>query len=374
MADFNPIETNAAKIYDDIIGNLMECCGEALYPGDERRIFAEGLVQVFVSLFPMFNDRAQQYVFSNARGTVLDGIGDMLRVTRLAPAPASATFRFTTAAALPQNIVIPAGTRITADGTVYFATVEAAVIHSGATSVQVEASCTEGGAAHNGYAFNTITTLVDLIPYIAGVTNITATTGGDDGEPYTEDGDNRYRERIRLSPASMSPGTEAGYTYYAKSADPDIVDVRVDCPSDQPNTVNIYALMSGGALPDSDTLQKIMDTIEAGNVRIMTDHVQAFAPGVLDYSINIRYSCPADRQAEVIQAVEGEGGAIAQYVAWQSAKMGRAIMPDKLQHLLYQAGATMVTVNSPYFGNVPKNMVARLSSEPTIEQTVVEIE
>jgi hypothetical protein len=41
-----------------------------------------------------------------------------------------------------------------------------------------------GGAAYNGYTAGTISTLVDLIPYISRVENITISGGGDDGEPY----------------------------------------------------------------------------------------------------------------------------------------------------------------------------------------------
>lgn len=374
MADTGYIETDSAKIYTNIIGKLMDFCNEALYPGDERRIFGEALVQVLTGVFALFDDRAKQRVLRNARGTVLDAIGEMLNVPRLAPAPASANFRFCVSAPQPQNIIIPAGTRITADGTVYFATTETVMLQAGAMYVSVPAECTEGGSTYNGYAANSITTLVDLIPYIAGVYNATATAGGDDGEPYTEEGDERYRERIRLSPASLSPGTESGYIYYAKSADPDIADVRIDCPENEPNTVNIYALMTGGALPDDDTLQTMLDTIEAGNVRIMTDHVQAFAPGVVEYTIDVRYACSAENEAAVIQSIEGEGGAIDQYIAWQSAKLGRAVVPDKLRNLMYEAGATMVTINSPSLTYLSKIQVAQLSGDPAISHTVVELE
>ena len=373
MSEF--IETDSAKIYSKIIGELMDYCDEALYPGDERRIFGEALVQVLVGVFSLFNDRAKQRVLSHARGNVLDEIGENLRIPRLPPAPASAVFRFGLPVAAPQNIPIPAGTRITADGSVYFATMEPAIIKAGTTFVNVRAECMEGGSAHNGYAVNTISTLVDLIPFVSGAYNYTATAGGDDGEPYTEEGDNRYRERIRLSPASLSPGTEAGYTYYAKSADPDIADVKVDCPADQPNTVNIYALMSGGELPDADTLQKILDTIEDSNIRIMTDHVQAFPARQVSYSIDITYGCSAANKAAVVQAVEWEGGALDQYIAWQSAKMGRGIFPDKLRHFLYTAGATVVAIKSPKETvTLSKPMVAQLSGSPTVAFVEVEIE
>lgn len=69
-------------------------------------------------------------------------------------------------------------------------------------------------------------------------------------EPYTTEGDDRLRERIRLAPSTLSTaGPESAYRYHILSADSDIIDVAIDCPIDEPNTVNIYPLMTGGAMP-----------------------------------------------------------------------------------------------------------------------------
>ena len=240
MADFNFVETDSAKLYTAIIGSLMDECREALYPGDERRIFGEALVAVFVALYNEFNDKMRQRTLQYARGEVLDALGARYGVERAAPASASATFRFTASAAQAENIIIPAGTRITTDGSVYFATQETAVLPVGAQTVDVLGVCTAGGSAYNGFAIGTIKTLVDLIPYISGASNTTTSTGGDDGEPYTEEGDDRLRERIRLAPSTLSTaGPESGYRYHTMTADPDIVDVAIDCPEDEPNTVKI---------------------------------------------------------------------------------------------------------------------------------------
>ena len=57
---FDFVEIDSAKLYTSIIGSLMDNCNEALYPGDERRIFGEGIVALFVSLFILFNDKAKQ--------------------------------------------------------------------------------------------------------------------------------------------------------------------------------------------------------------------------------------------------------------------------------------------------------------------------
>lgn len=73
--DFNFVETDAAKLYTSIMGSLMDSVDEPLYPGDERRIFGEALVAVFVSLYNEFNDKMQQRTLQYARGNVLDAIG-----------------------------------------------------------------------------------------------------------------------------------------------------------------------------------------------------------------------------------------------------------------------------------------------------------
>lgn len=376
--DFKFVEADSAAIYTTVISNLMDYCNEALYPGDERRIFAEGLVKVLVNLYNEFNDKMKQRTLRYARGYVLDAIGERLGVERLSPASASAMFRFTASAALPNNIIIPAGSRITTDGSIYFATQEAAVLSAGETYVDVEAVCTEGGSAYNGYTAGQIATLVDLIPYISGAKNTTVSSGGDDGEPYTTDGDNRLRERIRLAPSRLSTaGPENGYRYFALSADPGIVDVAIDCPEDEPNTVNIYPLMEGGALPDDDTLQKVLDACSAAKVRPMTDLVQAFQPEVVEFTVQIKYYCAAQDEAATIQTIEGEGGAIDQYIAWQTAAFGRDINPDQLRRFVLAptsgTGAVRVDVVSPSYAALSKAQVAKLSGAPVVTHEVVTV-
>ena len=375
MADFDFVETDSAKIYTAIIGKLMDYCDEPLYPGDERRIIGEGLVMVLTALYSEFNDSMKQRTLQYARGVVLDAIGDRYGVKRADPASAYATFRFSVSAAQDENIIIPAGTRVTADGIVYFETQETAVLPATETSVDILGVCTSGGSDYNGYSIGSIATLVDLIPYIASVSNITATAGGDDGEPYNQTGDDKYRERIRLAPASLSTaGPESAYRYFVLSADPDIVDAAIVCPEDEPNTVNIYPLMTGGELPDEETLQKVLDVL-ADDVRPMTDKVQAFAPEVVEYAVEIKYYCTKDNEASTIQTIEGEGGAIDQYNEWQTAALGRSINPDQLRRFILApsegSGALRVDVVSPTYTELSKSQVARLSGTPVVTHEVV---
>lgn len=376
MADFNFVETDSAKLYTAIIDSLMNECKEALYPGDERRIFGEALVAVFVSLFSEFNDKMKQRTLQHARGEVLDALGERLEVHRLAPASAAAVFRFTVSAPIAENIIIPAGTRITSDGSVYFATEETTVLSAGDSFVDVVAVCTTGGSDYNGFTPGTIATLVDLIPYIAEVSNTTITSGGDDGEPYTTEGDNRLRERIRLAPSAMSTaGTETGYRYFALSADSDIVDVAIDCPDDEPNTVNLYPLMKGGTLPDEETRKKILAAVSGEKLRPMTDFVQVLEPAAVEYEVEIKYYCTKDNEAATIQTIEGAGGAIDLYNEWQTAALARDINPDQLRRFILApangTGAIRVDVVKPTYAALSKAQVAQLSGSIVVSHEVV---
>ena len=378
MADFDFVNTDSAEIYTTVIGSLMDYCNEALYPGDERRIFGEAIVQVFISLFSEFNDKMKQKSLQYARGNVLDAIGDRYGVSRAAPAAASATFRFLVSAAQDANIVIPAGTRVTSDGSVYFATQETAVIPAGGMQIDLIGVCTIGGAAYNGFTAGSVSNLVDLIPYVSRVSNVTVTAGGDDGEPYTVEGDDRYRERIRLAPSILSTaGPESAYRFFALSADPEIIDVAIECPEDEPNTVNLYPLMSGGALPDAETLEKVLAACSADDVRPMTDHVVALAPTAVTYEIEIKYYCTQEDEAETIRAIEGVGGSIDKFNEWQTAALGRTINPDQLRRFVLVPpngpGALRVDVVKPALATLTKSQVAKLTGTPVITHEVVSV-
>lgn len=232
MADLSFLETDSNEIYEDIITSLEERVGEPLYPGDERRVFGDALVALFVAVFNEVNNACKQKMLQYASGEVLDALGARYNCTRLQPTAAETVLRFSVKEAMPSNIFIAKGTRVTPDNEIYFETIESAVLQAGSFFVDVEAKASEPGASYNGYTVDTIKQLVDMVPYIDEVTNIEQTHGGDDGEPYpTQDdgsGDEHYRERIQLAPTSLSAaGPEDSYRYYAQSADASIADVAI---------------------------------------------------------------------------------------------------------------------------------------------------
>lgn len=232
MENLSFLETDADAIYDVVITALERNVNESLYPGDERRIFGDALVAVFVSVFNQVNDACKQKMLQYASGQVLDALGERYACYRIEPKPAKTILRFSVKSQVAGNILIEEGTRVTPDYDVYFKTVEAAVLQAGKLYVDIQAESVGSGEKYNNYLVGTVNQLVDLVPYIDFVENIDITHSGDDGEPYPEAddgvGDEHYRERIRLAPTALSvAGPRDAYEYHAKSADASIIDVAV---------------------------------------------------------------------------------------------------------------------------------------------------
>ena len=247
MADLSFLETDSSRIYDNLIIALEESVGEPLYPGDERRIFGDALVALFVSIYNEANRACKQKMLQYASGEVLDAIGARYNCTRIAPTTAKTVLRFSVKAPLNGNVLISAGTKVTPDNEIYFETTENAVLQAGSTSVTVDAIACETGSNYNGYEAGMLNQLVDLVPYIDEVTNIITTYDGDDGEPYPDVdggvGDNSYRERIYLAPTALSvAGPHDAYKYHALSADSSVADVAVISEVEQiAKTLSVYA-------------------------------------------------------------------------------------------------------------------------------------
>ena len=378
--NINFIEVDAGEIYNMIITALETKVSEPLYPGDERRLFGEAVAAVMVAVFNKLNDDARQSLLRYSRGTVLDAIGERVDTPRLDPNKASTVLRFSMPQAIGQNVVIPAGTRATPDSTLYFATARPAVLAAGETFVDVEAEATEGGAAYNDYRPGTVSTMVDLVPYVSKVENTVATHGGDDGEPYTEEGDDAYRERIRLAPAKFSTaGPEAAYKYYALSADPQIRDVRI--VSDQAaGTISIITLMDDGGGPSEDVAARVLEAANAATVRPLGDKVTVEAPTFQDYDLELKYYVTQETEAAAIETIEGQGGALDQFINWQGGTIGRDINPDKLRALVLcphwesetpLVGAIRVDVAAPGYTTLDERSVARYSGKATVTHEVV---
>lgn len=378
MSDIDFVEIDSGQIQADIIDQFEQVLEENLYPADERLIFLQQQTQVIVGLKNLINDSARQNLLRYARDAILDAFGDAYgdRGKRLSAESATATLRITLSAARGSDYPIPAGKRVTPDGKLYFMTALDITIPVGQLTADVKGIAVETGSKYNGFIAGQIKNMVDPIPYVQSIINISTSVGGTDTES-----DDSYRERIRLLPESFSTaGPEGAYIFWAKSADRTIVDVAVDSPS--PCVVRIVPLLENGGIPHQEILDKVRATTSPKDRRPLTDKVQVEAPIADLYNISLIYYLDKKfKDAEMIyrEAIEGskldlgQDSAIATYKAWQQGSLGLAISPDMLRYFiqaaaLYQSGISLKTavkqinLTSPVDTPIASTHVAKASS------------
>ena len=115
-------------------------------------------------------------------GAALDNLAPLVGIGRLPAGHATVVLRFTLAAERPGAVTIPAGTRVRTGDGIYFRTIELAEIMPGELTVDVTAQAEEAGARSDSLPPGEINILVDPIPYMKEVTNISESTGGTDVE------------------------------------------------------------------------------------------------------------------------------------------------------------------------------------------------
>ena len=298
---------------------------------------------------------AKNNLLTYATGSYLDHLGALLGVTRLTPASASCTVKFTLSAPLTSTALIPQGTRLTPGDNLYFATSKALTIPAGETTASCIATCTTPGISGNGYLPGQVSRLVDVFPYAMAAVNLTETAGGTDTES-----DEAFRERIHIAPESFSSaGPVKSYEYYAKSANPDIIAVSVMGPPDtQPGHVNIYPLMSGGVLPSDEVIAAVDASCSADDVRPDTDYVHVLKPQAITYNVNVKYWIDAKNSSLAGNIKNAVELAVNDWVKWQKSDLGRDINPSELSRRILDAGAKRCEITSPAFQVLAKNQVA----------------
>lgn len=289
-----------------------------------------------------------------ARGDFLDNLAALKGVRRREHTASATILQFSIENPIESAVPIPAGCRVTNGNNVFFATDEYAEIPAGETTASVPATCTEAGAAGNGFEIGEFKILVNTLPYIAEVVNTKATYGGSDRED-----DESLRERIYSFPDSYSTaGPTGAYEYHTKTASPEISDVIVN--SDIPGEVDIYFICEGGKIPESALLQKVEDHLNDKSIRPLTDKVTVHSPQIQTYDIHMTYYISDSSKAKVETIQESVNTAIDIYNNWQTEKIGRDINPSYLVQKVMEAGAKRVEIESPVFMVLNEKTVAKM--------------
>lgn len=109
----------------------------------------------------------------------------------------------------------------------------------------------------------------------------------------------------------------------------------------------------------------------------MGDKILVVAPEQVIYDIEITYYTTPETEAEVIANVEGAGGAIERYNAWQVGALGRDVNPDQLRRRILSpswgenlSGAYRVDVVQPEYAELGDSQVAKFSGRLIVSHKV----
>ena len=329
---------DTAKVEEAVITIYEGLAKTTLYPGDPVRVFLTTLASVVAQRNIILDQTGRLNLLRYAVGPFLDHIGAMLDCPRLGASRAETTMRFRLLRQVNYQIIVPQGTRVTADAQIHFRTTKLAVIEPYALHIDILVEAVEPGAAANGLVQGQVNKPVDPVDGIVRVENLSTTTGGADVEK-----DEEYRERIHLAPEKFTcAGSELSYIYFAKTAHSAVGDVSVHSPA--PGVVEVYVLLKGGLAPlaDGPEITAVTDALSGQKVRPLTDQVLVLParPIALDYQfryfLHINQAGIADSIRDSLVAADRE------YRAWQTGKIGRDINPDRLVEACRLAGAKRI--------------------------------
>jgi phage-related baseplate assembly protein len=353
LPDITFAEKDSATIETEIVSQYEETAGVTLADADPRKKLLQAEVPIITGQRAVIDRAAKQNLLAYASDDFLDHLGVLVGTPRLKAAAAKTTERFTLSTVRSQPTTIAAGKRVTAGDNIFFVTITEGIIPAGQLSVDIKVECMETGTKGNGYEPGALITLVDPIPYIDSVTNITASEGGTDREE-----DDAYRDRIQQAPERFSvAGPDGAYIYWAKTASTNIVDVKPFSPS--PGEVHICVLLAGGEIPGQEILDDVLSICSDKKIRPLTDHVSAVAPEQAEYDIDVQYWISKQNESVAARLRENVEASVQTYRSWQKSALGRDIDPSELIHLMKMAGASRVAVTAPLYQTLTDSQVAK---------------
>lgn len=324
-----------------------------LRPGDKEHIHLRIVAGQYYQMYQIMDNAAKMNLLKYSKGNFLRHLGAFKKTFIQEPKPAVVKARFTLSEVRKDVIYIPQGTRITAGDGVYFVTDDYAEVKAGESFVDIACTCETVGDVGNEYIPGQIETIVDPVPYVAAVTNITKSEGGSG-----EESEESFRERIFLAPSSYSVAGPAGaYEYWVKQYNSAAIeDVKIYEPTEA--VVDIRILLNGGALPSQTFCSGCLKYLKENPIIPLTDNDIVAAPDVVNYDVKaVYYIARSDlNNIKVIQ--ESIEAAKDTYLNWQRTKIGRDINPDALTEFVRAAGGKRVVITSPVFTPIPETSIA----------------
>ncbi len=358
------VEKEKAKAREE----LGQALGKRLYPASPEGLFLDSLLHMLLQTKALINDTGQMNLLAYARGEYLDHIGAMFDEVRLGASPATCRLVFTKNPVLSgEALLIPEGTRVKSKEGILFATSGALEISKDKTTGTIEAHALTPGEEGNGIVKGSITSLVDLVPYVAKVENETTTSGG-----RPRESDDHYRDRIHEAAEKFSTaGPDGSYRYWARTAHPGLGDVTVSSPN--PGEVQIVALMEDGEFPNREILKAIEEKCNDRTIRPLTDRVSVKQPEAVDKRVTVKYWIGKNNEHFLPETKAAIMSALSEFVTWQTTRLGRDYNPDQLVTLLVDAGAKRVELEGDKaFAALKDTQVVRMNEAKALYQGMEE--
>ena len=188
------------------------------------------------------------------------------------------------------------------------------------------------------------------------MSNVATTLSGCD-----EEGDERFRDRIRMAPESFSvAGPNGAYEARVKAVSADISAVSVTSPT--PGIVDVRFVMTDGELPDEAMIEEVENALTPKDVRPLTDKVLVGSPETVEYALAGKWFLSSSDSTLLAAITKAVDAAVEGYRLWQRSKPGRDINPDELIARMRNAGAKRVELATPVFQRLTETQIARETS------------
>lgn len=223
------------------------------------------------------NHCGEMRFLDTATGQWLDTMAAIFGLSRPPAAASSALFHLTRITPGTFNV----GDLVVSDGQVNFTNREPIYLSG---DVDVILYCDTAGSQYNGIPVNAIETIISGSSLISAATNTTITGGGTDGFPYTEEGDNGFREYIKDRRGTFTVGGSApAYKSKAFTIDSRVRDVYIVQDGDsnyEKGKVKISVLWDKSTL--DGTLEnllngQILNACSADDFRAIGDLIEVYS-------------------------------------------------------------------------------------------------
>lgn len=325
-----------------------------LRPGDKEYIHLSINAGQYFQMYHQLDYAAKMNLLKYSKGDFLKHLGAFKKTFIQEPQPAICTARFTLSEVRKEIIYIPKGTRITAGDGVYFSTDDYAEIVSGTSYIDINCTCEIVGEVGNDYAIGQLKIIVDPIPYVESVENITKSEGG-----TSEESEESFRERIFFAPSSYSvAGPSNAYEYWVKQYNSAAIeDVVIYEPMEA--VVDIRILLLGGKIPSTTFCNGCLQYLKENPIIPLTDQYMVAPPDIVKYKLKATYYIAKSDISNVTIIQDSVEAAKDTYLNWQKTKIGRDINPDTLVEFVRAAGGKRVVIESPSFTVISETAIAQ---------------